>query len=446
MKAYSPILPMPVHGPSAERTSGAAPTADTTRRGDFVFAVLYVVGTLGAFTAISQLLNVGGLAPVLFLPLYGWLVCLLVLQASRGRIVPASELVWTFLIVLGLSLAAVSSYKPFASLMNVALLFFDFLFALWLAHHVRGIGLAKVIVWSCALLYLLAVPVGAVSPDLLIYHDPLQRANVLGFFNVKGLFVHKIHAGIYSGIAALYALTLWRAERRKLYLWMTLMFVGGFLASGSSLALVSFVSAGAMAWAVLWLWRRLGWPVVVYGLMWVAFAGLAVLALDLYPMLMEALGRDPNLTGRLPIWLYAISSFVEHPLLGQGYGVFFELDANSPAQGLWRTMRWYAAPSFHSGYLQILAEAGIVGGGLFFVVLGKSIKRCFESGQFLSLWVVLILTFANLGAALFVTHRSLLFILMICFAFQPAAQPQRARSSPGLPRRSGGVPPAVRLG
>jgi exopolysaccharide production protein ExoQ len=265
---------------------------------------------------------------------------------------------------------------------------------------------------------LLSIPAGLVDSEYIIYRDPLDRANVLGFQNIKGLFPHKIHAGIFYGIAFAASLALYRLEVRRLYLVVAGLFFLGMAASGSSVALVATVSGGGLAWGLMATVRRLGWFFVSYLMGWLVIMVVAIAVSGIYPDVMRALGRDPSMTGRVPIWQYAIQSIINNPLIGLGYGVYFDPDLNSPAQGLWRSLLWYTPPSFHSGYLQVLAEVGVVGSIGFFAILIGAVRRCVRANDFFALWIVMVAVVTNAGAALFVTHRCLPLLLLIYFAFR----------------------------
>jgi exopolysaccharide production protein ExoQ len=398
---------------------GGLTSTKALSRFQYVMGVAYFLGTMGMFSGLGAAIGRDGISALFFVPLYGWLLGQFILGVIRHEPVPLKEALTVSVLLIMLAASAAHCYKPISSLGDVVMLAFDMLFGLWLVRYFRFVDFVRMFVLAAAIMFLVAMLIAPVAHDALIYHDPLERANVLGFANIKGLYPHKIHAGIYNGIAFVGALFLYKREGHRKYRWLAAAFGFCVAAAGSSVALVALVGGGALAYAISASLRRFGWPIIAYVLAWVLFLGAVVLLYDIYPTLMKMLGRDPTMTGRVPIWLYAIHSIQSHPLWGMGYGVYFDPDPNSPAQGLWRELVWYQPPSFHSGYLQILAEAGLLGGGGFFLLLFGALIKAARSGNHLVLWMMTILLIANSAAALFITHRSLLFVALIYIAFSP---------------------------
>lgn len=388
-------------------------------RFQYAMGVAYFLGTMGLFSGLGVAIGRDGISALFFVPLYGWLLGQFVFGVIRHEPVPLRETLIAGVLLLLLAASAAHCYKPISSLGDVLMLAFDMLFGLWLVRYFRFVDFVRMFVLAAAIMFFVAILLAPVAHDALIYHDPLERANVLGFANIKGLYPHKIHAGIYNGIAFVGALFLYRRDGQRKYRWLAIAFGFCVAAAGSSVALVALVGGGALAYALSASLRRFGWSIIAYVLAWVLFLGAVVLLYDIYPTLMKMLGRDPTMTGRVPIWLYAIHSIEAHPIWGMGYGVYFDPDPNSPAQGLWRELVWYQPPSFHSGYLQILAEAGVMGGGGFFILLFGALIKAARSDNHLVLWMMTILLIANSAAALFITHRSLLFVALIYVAFSP---------------------------
>jgi exopolysaccharide production protein ExoQ len=383
-----------------------------------LFATLYLLGTMGLFGSLATIAGLDRAGALMFAPLYLWLLMNILSAAYRGGRLSAQHFLCFTWLIFGLILSAVFCYKPLGAIFNVILLFFDILFAFWLFQVFDRDAFLRILVLSVGVMLLLSIPAGLVDPEYIIYRDPLDRANVLGFQNIKGLFPHKIHAGIFYGIAFAASLALYRLEVRRLYLVVAGLFFLGMAASGSSVALVATVSGGGLAWGLMATVRRLGWFFVSYLMGWLVIMVVAIAVSGIYPDVMRALGRDPSMTGRVPIWQYAIQSIINNPLIGLGYGVYFDPDLNSPAQGLWRSLLWYTPPSFHSGYLQVLAEVGVVGSIGFFAILIGAVRRCVRANDFFALWIVMVAVVTNAGAALFVTHRCLPLLLLIYFAFR----------------------------
>jgi exopolysaccharide production protein ExoQ len=390
------------------------------------FALVYLVGTMGLFASLGGIARVGWLGGVLFVPVYAVLIALILYGVFTGAKMPLGRLLAVFALVTGLLTIALLSYKPVGALVNVVLLSLDLLFAVWLASWATHDDFRQLVVRAMFIMALLAIPVALFDGAALFYDDPLERNNVFGFANFKGLFPHKIHAGIYNALGAVCAWSMYRDTGRHRHAGLAGLFLLLAAASGSSIALLSLVLGVGGAWFLFLIQQRFGGAILTYVVVWALFWVLLFRLFDLYPALMSGLGRDASMTGRLPIWEFGLRYFADHPFLGSGLGVFFDTDPKSPAQALWLSTLWYAAPSMHSGYLQLLTEAGLVGGSGFIVLLLVAVARSVESRR---LWLVgslAICVVANAAAALFVTHRSLLFVTIAYVAFR-ALEPQSER-------------------
>jgi exopolysaccharide production protein ExoQ len=77
-------------------------------------------------------------------------------------------------------------------------------------------------------------------------------------------------------------------------------------------------------------------------------------------------GKDATLTGRTFIWQHALDSISEHPILGLGYGAFWQVGSWS-AEQVWKFMH---IPNkmgfhFHDTYFQVAVDLGVVGLAVF---------------------------------------------------------------------------------
>ncbi len=80
-------------------------------------------------------------------------------------------------------------------------------------------------------------------------------------------------------------------------------------------------------------------------------------------------GKNLTFTGRTGLWLAILANVSKHPILGAGYQAFWSL--NNPAElELFKTFVWLPNEA-HNGYLDILNDVGIIGFGLFFIMLVK---------------------------------------------------------------------------
>jgi O-antigen ligase len=93
----------------------------------------------------------------------------------------------------------------------------------------------------------------------------------------------------------------------------------------------------------------------------VSAAGVLALWLAAYRYLdiLDFLGKDESLTGRLPIWQAALEAGLQRPWLGWGFGAFW-LGWEGPSAEIWSAVFWMP-PHVHNGYLELFLQLGFPG-------------------------------------------------------------------------------------
>jgi exopolysaccharide production protein ExoQ len=111
----------------------------------------------------------------------------------------------------------------------------------------------------------------------------------------------------------------------------------------------------------------------------IASVGAVVMAMtflwftdDVLTWLSVAFGKDVTLTGRTYLWERASELLLEHPLVGQGFGAFWQ-QGNLDAEGLWRFAHITDRTgfNFHNTAYDVLIELGWCGLLLFLVSVVK---------------------------------------------------------------------------
>jgi exopolysaccharide production protein ExoQ len=81
-------------------------------------------------------------------------------------------------------------------------------------------------------------------------------------------------------------------------------------------------------------------------------------------------GRNADFSGRTLVWRFAIEFFQRHPLLGYGFGAFWQ----GPAGLLFVNYAHFPVAHTHNGVMQLLLECGVVGLALFTAVLVRALR------------------------------------------------------------------------
>ncbi|MDH3661078.1 MAG: O-antigen ligase family protein [Alphaproteobacteria bacterium] len=97
----------------------------------------------------------------------------------------------------------------------------------------------------------------------------------------------------------------------------------------------------------------------------------ALIAASSYDLILEALGRDPSLTGRTDIWLYTLQYALKQPFTGYGYDAFWNGEVSPGAQyaAYWKT------PHSHNGWLEVFIAFGLPGVLLMLGIMLMTVTR-----------------------------------------------------------------------
>ena len=230
----------------------------------------------------------------------------------------------------------------------------------------------------------------------------------------RGPFSHKNGLGAFLVVAALTLLTL---PARRRYLWLAaagILVVGA--QSSTALAIILIVTAIVM-------WQR-GLGLIfsrsgrrAYTTCAALLAGLSAVAVVMAPQrLAGALGRDLSLTGRTEIWSAVERQIAIRPLQGWGWGGVWR-PTSAPTLEMWREARFQAFYA-HNGFLDVLLQVGVIGGGLLaLVILAATARLVLQLPSPMSAWGLLMLLALGLSALSesgpFVSAPGLFYIFLI---------------------------------
>lgn len=96
------------------------------------------------------------------------------------------------------------------------------------------------------------------------------------------------------------------------------------------------------------------------------------------PVLLEATGKDPTLSGRTDIWASVWGAVVDRPLLGYGRSGLFFSPPNDISLELWREIG-FRAPHAHNGALDLTSQLGVIGLALFAALYFNTLRSAARS-------------------------------------------------------------------
>lgn len=258
------------------------------------------------------------------------------------------------------------------------------------------------------------------------YIDPHGRPTLIGTQPLRGLFNHKITAGVYACIGFLLIYINEHSRLRRPFLAFLFLFI---LMTGSSFA-VGLLIIGLILLISLRITRKTPSPGPLFLIL---FVGLILLGIVLFitigTTVLVLLDRDPTLTGRTLLWEWGIQVGLQKPMFGWGYLGYNGSELAAIEARSIREFQNYSVPHFHNSYVQTFAE-----GGLFIFVLllwqfGRSFLKWSRldsiapSASHLS-YLVLIATIASAAIFMNVFFRynellTLIFMIQIAYSAQP---------------------------
>lgn len=236
----------------------------------------------------------------------------------------------------------------------------------------------------------------------------------------RGIFVHKNVLGRFAALGVLVFLVLLKLPGRKA-VWVIGLLLSVVISVGARSA-TSLILAFTMVFVTLGLWlasRYRGlWPVLL-PLGALLGGSVSIILAANYEFVLEALGKDVTLTGRVPLWLTLIPFLQERLWTGYGFGGFW-LGWNGPSASVWSLVGW-DPPHAHNGYLDLCLDLGLVGLllGLWLMIrLGiGSIHRYLATGAsgeaFFLVGLIVFLSVYNFAESSFLGANNLYWLLCV---------------------------------
>jgi exopolysaccharide production protein ExoQ len=195
----------------------------------------------------------------------------------------------------------------------------------------------------------------------------------------SGVFGHKTSLGHATVLGVMCYGWLWRHEPRHRLLYALALLLCLFLAVMSKsktaqLAILIIISFAVFLPALRWPGLVRIWA--IYGMV-VVGAVLSTLMLFNFSDIMEALGKDATLTGRVPVWTSLLEIAAARPFGGYGYNAFF-VAGNPAVEAVWRSSGWEMWGA-HNNSIQLLLDLGIPGLALALWAMAEMIWRALHA-------------------------------------------------------------------
>jgi len=359
---------------------------------------------------------------LVWLPVYG--VTLLVIAMRPLAVLETALRAWPLmLLALLAALSTFWSIDPDITSRRALALAMTTLFGLWLASRFDWKSLLTIIAVSFAILMAGSAIAGALVPGFGVMQEVHPGA-------WRGLWWEKNTLGAMMGWAVLAFVGAAAFDTRRRMIWLALVVPAlalVVLSTSRTAMLASFIAIAGPG--MIALARRDAASSAIAVMAGVVGASLGILVLVIGPgVLLEALGRDATFTGRTEIWEALFRQIGERPLLGFGYGVFWQVDLG-PAYWVRLETNW-PVPTAHNGWIETALATGLIGVGVAAIAyagaLGSAALRLFRGNEtywalpFLVMWGLISFSESNLAE-----QNSLMWVMFTATAAK-LAQPREA--------------------
>lgn len=376
-----------------------------------------------------------GLLRLVWLPAYGTILGMMALRYEA-----MAKLWFPLLLLLMLAgLAYASRYwslAPDITVRRVIALVMSTFFAVYLAAAWPGRRLPILLTQTALILAVLSLMFVLALPAIGIHQDA-NAGLWRGVWYEKNTMGWVMVAGAVAAAAVLASPGPGKAMAAITFPFCVLLILG----TQSKTALLCLMAACGVIGG-LWLLRKVGPALAVAGV-WTGVIAVAAGAGILFAapeFILEALGKDPSLTGRTEIW-EAIGRFSEQrPMTGYGYAAFWGLHSD-PANYI-RVQNQWDVPSAHQGWLEILIQLGWIGvwsvGAVVVIGVMGSFLRLPVAGRQEGFWAAGYLAaflVLSLSESVLLRHQELpwvLFMALLARVFAPLTAPE-AIAEPGRP-------------
>jgi len=288
---------------------------------------------------------------LVWLPVYAIVAGLLLARARQ--VVHA----WPAWIALGVmvALAYASKYwsiDPEVTGRRVIAMAITGAFALYLGATFRGQNLPRVLVQAGFLMAVGSLVMVFAFPAIGVHHD--VNAGLW-----RGLWYEKNQMGIVMTATAVAAAACLASGDRRILIPLVALALSCLLvlATQSKTSLLCLM-LGLGVVGGLWTMRA-GGPAFSVLAVWLAVVGsclFAILWFSHSAAILEALGKDPSLTGRTDIWDALMQRVADRPWTGYGYNAFWGRES-VPAAYIRLETGW-SVPSAHNGWIDLLVQLG----------------------------------------------------------------------------------------
>jgi exopolysaccharide production protein ExoQ len=279
-----------------------------------------------------------------------------------------------FLLVVWAFVSFQWSNQPMLSMRQGMLFICTYMSACVVAMNLSWFRIARVLALLFSSQAILSAALALFKPEWGVMTEiyPGAWAGIWNFKQTLGVAM-----AVGAGCVSAYALL-----NPKSYIWTIPCLLVIILCVIQSEATTAILVAGLAIGIPFTIWIAGRHPSAAVFSAWAIFVGIVSGALILTvfaPMIFQALGKAPTLTGRTDIWAALKSAIEARPMLGWGYQAFWtDSSLSSPVEAIVIAMEGFRPPDAHSTPLDVRLQLGLIG-----LVLGAlAFVRCWLQAIF----------------------------------------------------------------
>jgi exopolysaccharide production protein ExoQ len=360
---------------------------------------------------------------------------LLLVRPPFHRILRAAPAI--LLLVAACTVSAIFSLDPATSLRRVFALGGTVILAYYMMARLRFSEfidllaiVSRIIIVGSLVLYL-------IDPYAAKMDSVLDDASHIG--NWRGVTDGKNGLGAVCSFALLVFYYLGVHRRKNMILNGVFAVIAGALIVLSASATSAVVTIGVLATAIVIFSLQRLTPRFFYQSVVVSLLVIVLVGWFLWGPLLDLVGRDPTLTGRTEIWGLVLDAAARRPLLGYGYGVFWE-PTNPQAAYIWYAKDWQFGHA-HNGWIETFVEIGAIGTAIVLYFTAQAVVRCLmflREARLANVGFMLILLIdelmSNITESGLTRYSDFGFVMLLCVAIALARYASLDRSQ--LPAES----------
>lgn len=339
-----------------------------------IFIFLNVLGFPGNYTRVFG----GWLKPAVE---YGafFLELLLMLASSSDNVMEMKLLdldyrfapVYLFVLEVAVT-SMISTGNRSEEIVTVLRLMVTSLFAIWLARTFTLEELLTLVLYSQVLFVIASIAFPVLFPAYDV-RSASYRNSFVGIGGVKNVIAGELSFCLILQMILLRIRELKKEHSERAYFAFAAIQVLLLILAKSAGAIITVL----LVFVYLFIYQKRHEQPANIGLIYVLItSGFLVLALTMMPLfapLLEMIGKDPTLTGRIPLWRQMIAVMQENKtFFGFGYGMFWRdqhaVDLMHAGFDKYSFMGNMASGS-HNDLLELLANCGILGVAAFFLAM-----------------------------------------------------------------------------